>query len=255
MGVIRAEQIIQDYPSKLEQPWRKAVALRLKLVTRRETDGRQDKEITYVQMAPMFSQEYRHYDKKIGITPRPYVENKLELAPLPAEAKLEPAHGYGSLHHPLEKSPAAKLFIAMFRVDIGKWPELLYAMITYQTIVRRFMQTAKKFYGMTYFHRNQRTQLNLHPNYPEYMEYIRYHVQALMDSIMNQIQGETGREADQVRSQIGEIRQLIRTNEDELHEPDEDGSEDEDEEEDEEPIYFTASPLVISEGVEEAIQN
>ena len=88
-----------------------------------------------------------------------------------------------------------------------------------------------------------------------YMEYIRYHVQALMDSIINQIQGETGREVDQVRSHIGEIRQLIRTNEDELYEPDEDGSEDEDEEEGEEPIYFTTSPQVISEGVKEAIQN
>ena len=190
MGVIRSEQIIEDYPSMLEQPWRKALALRLKLVTRRETDGRRDKEITELTIAPMFGPEFRHYNKKIGITPQPYVENKLELAPLPAEAKLEIANGYGSLHHPMEKSPAAKLFIAMFRVDLENLPELLYSVITYKTtMVRRFMQTAKKFYGMTYFHRNQRTQLNLYPDYPEYMEYIRYHVQALMDSIINQIQG------------------------------------------------------------------
>ena len=46
MGVIRAEQIIEEYPSMLEQPWHKAVALRLKMMTRRETYGRQDKEIT-----------------------------------------------------------------------------------------------------------------------------------------------------------------------------------------------------------------
>ena len=57
MSFIRAEKIIEDYPSMLEQPWRKAVALRLKMVTLREADGRQDKEITYVQVAPMFKPE------------------------------------------------------------------------------------------------------------------------------------------------------------------------------------------------------
>ena len=92
---IKGEKIIEDYPSMLEQPWRKAVALRLKMVTLRETDGRQDKEITYVQMAPMFKPEYKYYDKRIGISPHTYVENKLELAPLPTEAKLEPAGRYG----------------------------------------------------------------------------------------------------------------------------------------------------------------
>ena len=116
-------------------------------------------------------------------------------------------------------------------------------MFDYRTIVRRFLQGAKKFYGMMRFHRNQRTQLNLYPNYPEYMEYIRYHVQALMDSIMDQIQGETGFSADKARRYTREIRQLIRTNEDELYEPDVDGSEDKDEEDDEEPIYFPTEGL------------
>ena len=92
---------------------------------------------------------------------------------------------------------------------------------------------------MTRTHRNQRTQLNLYPGYPEYMEYIRYYCQALMDTLIDQIQDETGEAADRVRSHIRQIRQLIRTDEDELYEPDEDGSEDEDEDEDEEPIYFT----------------
>ena len=124
MSAIRVEQIIEDYPSMLEQPWRKAVGLQLKVMTRRETDGRQDKEITEVAIAPMFGPEYRHYNQKIGIKPQTFVENKLELAPLLAEAKLEPACRYGSLHHPMEKLPAAKLFIAMFTVDLKKLPAL-----------------------------------------------------------------------------------------------------------------------------------
>ena len=239
----------------LEQPWRKAVALRLKMVTLRETDGRQDKEITYVQVAPMFKPEYKYYDKRIGISPKTHVENKLELAPLPTEAKLEPAgrhdDGYHR-NHPMEEPPAAKLFIAMFTVDLKKLPELAYALLNYTSLVRQFLERANKFYGMTRAHRHQRTQLNLHTDYPEYMEYIRYHVRALMDSITDQIQGKTGGILDQIRSRIEKIRQLIRTTEDELYE---DESEDEDEEEDEEPIYFTTSPLVISEGVKEAIQN
>ena len=72
---------------------------------------------------------------------------------------------------------------------------------------------------------------------------------------MDQIQGETGRTADKVRNHIGEIRQLIRTNEDELYEPDKDGSEDEDKEEDEEPIYFTTSPLDMSKRIKDNIQQ
>ena len=79
MSVIRAEQIIEDYPSMLEQPWRMAVALRLKVVTRRETDGRRDKEITEVTIAPMFGPEFRYYDKKIGISPQTYVEKKTRV--------------------------------------------------------------------------------------------------------------------------------------------------------------------------------
>ena len=76
-----------------------------------------------------------------------------------------------------------------------------------------------------------------------------------MDRIKRQIQGETGGEVDHIRSLTKEIRQLIRASEDELLKPDEDESEDEDEEEDEEPIYFTTTPQVISEGVKETIQN
>ena len=263
MGVIRAEQIIEEYPSMLEQPWHKAVALRLKMMTRRETYGRQDKEITYVQMAPMFKPEFEHYDRKIGIRPQTYVEDKLELAPLPAEAKLELAHGYdtsycgpyeaGRNKHPLERSPAAKLFIAMFKVDLEQQQSLKLAMSYYKNTVRRFMQETKKFYEMTYFHRTQNPKLNLYLNYPDYMEYIRYHVHALMNKIKRQIQNETGEEADHIRSLIKEIRQLIQANENELLKPDEDDSEDEsedeDEEEDEEPIYFTTSPPVTSAGV------
>ena len=61
---------------------------------------------------------------------------------------------------------------------------------------------------------------------------------------MDQIQGETGRHADEACRAIREIRQLLRTSEDELYEPDEDGSEDEDKEDDEEPIYFTTKGLM-----------
>ena len=160
MGVIRAEQIIEEYPSMLEHPWRKAVALRLKMVTRTETWGRQDKEVTYVQMAPMFKPEFEHYDRKIGIRPQTYVEDKLELAPLPAEAKLELAHGYdtsycgpyegGRNKHPLEGSPAAKLFIAMFKIDLGQQQRLKIGMSLYRNRVRRFVQEAKNFYEKTY---------------------------------------------------------------------------------------------------------
>ena len=132
----------------LEQPWRKAVALRLKLVTRRETDGRRDKEITEVTIAPMFGPEFRYYDKKICISPQTYVEHKLELAPFPAEAKLEPA-GRHSVYwgDAMEEAPAAKLFIAMFTVDLRKLPELETALFWYRTTARLFLQTAaKKFY-------------------------------------------------------------------------------------------------------------
>ena len=65
-----------------------------------------------------------------------------------------------------------------------------------------------------------------------------------MDSIIDQIQGETGEAADTARSHIKRIRQLIRTNKDKLYEPDEDGSEDEGEDEEEEPIYFTTETVV-----------
>ena len=105
--------------------------------------------------------------------------------------------------------------------------------------VQKFLEDARKFYGMTRTHRNQRTQLNLYPDYPEYIEYIRYYTISLMDSITDQIQGETGKAADCARSHCKRIRQLIRSNEAELYGPDEDGSEDEGEDEDEEPIYFT----------------
>ena len=66
----------------------------------------------------------------------------------------------------MEKSPAAKLFIAMFKIDLEKRPRLQYAMVSYKNTVRRFMQTAKKFYGMTWWYRNQNTQLNLYFDYP-----------------------------------------------------------------------------------------
>ena len=65
--------------------------------------------------------------------------------------------------------PAAKLFIAMITVDLRKLPELSYALLTFKSTVRTYLGKAKKFYGMTRFHRNQCTQLNLYPNYPEYM--------------------------------------------------------------------------------------
>ena len=73
----------------LEQPWCKAVALRLRVVTRSEKDGRRNKDVTEVTVAPMFGHEFRHYEKRIGIKHQQYVENKLDLAPFPAEAKLE----------------------------------------------------------------------------------------------------------------------------------------------------------------------
>ena len=68
MSVIRAEGIIQDYPSMLEQPWREAEALRLGVVTRKEKDGRRLKDITEVTIAPMFGPEFHHYDKRYGIS-------------------------------------------------------------------------------------------------------------------------------------------------------------------------------------------
>ena len=89
---------------------------------------------------------------------------------------------------------------------------------------REFLAATRNFYRSTRSQRNQRTQLNLYPDYPNYMEYIRYFTSSLMDSITDQIQGETGKAADMARSHIKRIRQLIRTNEDELYEPDEDGS-------------------------------
>ena len=106
MSVIRAEGIIEDYPSMLEQPWRETVALRLGVVTRKEKDGRRFKEVTEVTIAPMFGPEFHHYDKRIGISPRQHVENKLELASLPAEAKLdftapEPTSGSWHRGHPM----------------------------------------------------------------------------------------------------------------------------------------------------------
>ena len=64
VNVIRAEQIIEDYPSMLEQPWSTAVALRLKVVTRRETDGRRNEELKKVTIAPMFGPEFHHYNKR-----------------------------------------------------------------------------------------------------------------------------------------------------------------------------------------------
>ena len=64
MSVIRAEGIIQDYPSMLEQPWRKAEALRLGIVTRKEKDGRRLKEIKEIQITPIFQPEFQHYNKK-----------------------------------------------------------------------------------------------------------------------------------------------------------------------------------------------
>ena len=123
----------------------------------------------------------------------------------------------------MEKTPAANLFIAMFTVDLKKLPALASTLLWYRTTVRLFLEDAKNFYRMTRFNRNQCTQLNVYPDYPVFMEYIRYHVQALMDSIMDQIQGETGSKADEVRDIVREIRQLIRTNKNELYESDEDG--------------------------------
>ena len=135
----------------------------------------------------------------------------------------------------------------MFTVDLDELPVLAHVLSMYRTGVRLLLQEAKKFYGMTHIHRNRPTQLNLYnlyPNYPEFMEYIRYYNQALLNSIMDQIQGETGRHAEEARRAIREIRQLLQTSEDELYKPDEDGSEDEDEEDDEEPIYFTTKGVV-----------
>ena len=83
LDVLHKEKILEWYPS-MEEPWCEAVALRLKVVTRRKTNGRRDKEITEVTMAPMFGPEYRHYEKRITITPQNYEgyeEHKLELAP------------------------------------------------------------------------------------------------------------------------------------------------------------------------------
>ena len=81
----------------LEQPWRKAEALRLGIVTRKEKDGRRLKEIKEIQITPIFQPEFQHYNKKYGISPRHHVEDKLELATLPVEAKLDftaPDPGY-----------------------------------------------------------------------------------------------------------------------------------------------------------------
>ena len=99
-----------------------------------------DKEITEVTIAPIFGPEFRYHDKRIGISPQTYVEHKLELAPLPAEAKLEPAGRWGSRwDHPMEKPPAAKLFIAMFTVDLRKLPELASALYRYTFDVQLFL--------------------------------------------------------------------------------------------------------------------
>ena len=79
----------------MEEPWYKAVALRLKVVTRRETNGRRDKEITEVTVTPMFGPEYRHHAKRITIIPQNYQgDDRLELAPFPAKAELEPTSRY-----------------------------------------------------------------------------------------------------------------------------------------------------------------
>ena len=72
LDVLHKEKILERYPGapcmdhlyhpSMEGPWCKAVALRLKVVTRRETNGRRDKDITEVTVAPMFGPEYRYHE-------------------------------------------------------------------------------------------------------------------------------------------------------------------------------------------------
>ena len=140
------------------------------------------------------------------------MENKLELAPLPAEAKIEFIGSCESLgwDPTVEKSPAANLFLQVFTVDLKKLETLAFATGSYMYGVQEFLAATRSFYMMTRTHRNQRTQLNLYPGYPEYMEYIRYYCQALMDTLIDQIQDETGEAADRTCSYIKRTRQLIR---------------------------------------------
>ena len=143
-------------------------------VTRREKDGQWFKEITEVTIAPMFGPEFHHYDQRYGISPRQHVENKLELATLPVEAKLDftapdPTPGY-HWGHPMDSLAASNLFHALFEVDLKKIQHLEYALGRYLGDTQEFLAATRNFYRSTRSQRNQRSQLNLYPDYPNYME-------------------------------------------------------------------------------------
>ena len=137
--------------------------------------------------------------------------------------------------HPVDSRPMAYLFLAIFTVDLSKLKELAFALEMYLGDIRTFLATTRDFYRMMRSQRNQHAQLNLYPDYNKYMEFIRYHCQALMETIADQIQDKTGKAVDMARSHIKRIMQLLRKNKDELYKQDKDGSKDKEDE----PIYFT----------------
>ena len=87
----------------------------------------------------------------------------------------------------MRKSPAANLFLQLIKVDLRNLTKIDEALKGHMYSVQRFLEGARKFYGMTRTHRNQRTQLNLYTDYPKYIEYIRYYTISLMDQILDQI--------------------------------------------------------------------
>ena len=53
MGTLRKHNILQEYPSMLDKPWRKAAALRLSVRTRKENHGRRIETIKEISVSPM----------------------------------------------------------------------------------------------------------------------------------------------------------------------------------------------------------
>ena len=70
MGSLRTHNILQDYPSMLDKPWREAAALRLSVRTRKENHRWRIETIKEISVSPMWQPEYELHTSQEGITPK-----------------------------------------------------------------------------------------------------------------------------------------------------------------------------------------
>ena len=227
MGSLRMKNILQDYPSMLDKPWKEAAALRLSVRTRKEKEGRRIETIKEISVSPMWQPEYELHASQGGITPIKHWD-ELEVASIPREAKLYFPQGLRDVwggpershesnrtqpspyaapavdnhaHTPIRNLPTANLFLAEFTVDTTRMPALVHSTSSLEKDVRNFLRSANQFYGLAREPARRQVTgqatsgdcgLNLYTRFEDFMKHPRYHVAALCNTIEEQIEDVDG---------------------------------------------------------------